>query len=47
MRGRLFGDLLIVLVVPAVLMILGAFVFAVVLAQGWGLPLILEGGGPY
>ncbi|MEV0085691.1 hypothetical protein [Saccharopolyspora sp. NPDC050642] len=47
MRGQLFGDLLIVLVVPLVLMVLGAFVFAVVLAQGWGLPLILEGGVHY
>lgn len=47
MRGRVFGDLLIVLVVPVVLMALGAFVLAVVLAQGWGLHLIFEGGGAY
>ncbi|MBB5154805.1 hypothetical protein [Saccharopolyspora phatthalungensis] len=37
MRERIFGDLLIVFVLPLVLMIVGAFVLAVVLAQGWGL----------
>ncbi|MGP4015362.1 hypothetical protein [Saccharopolyspora sp. 5N708] len=37
MRGRFLGDLLVVLILPLVVMILGAFVLAVVLAQGWGL----------
>jgi hypothetical protein len=42
MRGRLLGDLLAVLVLPLAMLVLGAFVFAVVLAQGWGLPLLVE-----
>ncbi|GAA0524978.1 hypothetical protein GCM10011581_15120 [Saccharopolyspora subtropica] len=42
MRGRFLGDLMMVLVVPLVLMVLSAFVLAVVLAQGWGLHTIFE-----
>ncbi|MEB3368787.1 hypothetical protein [Saccharopolyspora mangrovi] len=34
---RLLGDLWAVLIVPLVCMLLGALVFAVILAQGWGL----------
>lgn len=38
---RIFGDLLVVLVLPLVVMLVGAVVFCVVLAQGWGLTTIL------
>jgi hypothetical protein len=48
MRGQFFGDLLIVFVLPLVMLVLGAFVLAVVLAQGWGLHTIFgHGGGLY
>ncbi|GAA4620600.1 hypothetical protein [Saccharopolyspora hordei] len=47
MRGRFFGDLLMVLVVPLVCMLVGAFVLAVVLAQSWGLGFLLPTGGGY
>ncbi|GAA4844227.1 hypothetical protein [Saccharopolyspora rosea] len=38
---RTLGDLLMVLVLPLVVMLVGAVVFCVVLAQGWGLPVLL------
>ncbi|WP_268951403.1 hypothetical protein [Saccharopolyspora aridisoli] len=39
---RLLGDLWTVLIVPLVCMLLGALVFAVILAQSWGLPTLLH-----
>lgn len=39
---RLLGDLWTILIVPLVCMLLGALIFAVVLAQGWGLHTLIQ-----
>ncbi|TWF93072.1 hypothetical protein [Saccharopolyspora dendranthemae] len=39
---RLLGDLFTVLIIPLVCMLLGALIFAVVLAQGWGLQTLVQ-----
>ncbi|MGW1676836.1 hypothetical protein [Saccharopolyspora sp. NPDC002376] len=44
MRGQFFGDLLMVLVLPLVVLAVGTLL-AVVLAQSWGLHLFLPAAG--
>ncbi|SFS43587.1 hypothetical protein [Saccharopolyspora flava] len=39
---RLLGDLWTILIVPLLCMLLGALVFAVILAQGWGLQTLMH-----
>ncbi|WP_267898878.1 hypothetical protein [Saccharopolyspora rhizosphaerae] len=39
---RLLGDIWTVLIVPLVCMLLGALVFAVVMAQSWGIPTLFQ-----
>lgn len=39
---RFLGDLFTVLIVPLACMLLGALIFAVVLAQGWGLHTLIQ-----
>jgi hypothetical protein len=46
MRRQFFGDLLIVFVLPLVMLVLGAFLLAVVMAQSWGLHTLFGHGGP-
>lgn len=38
--GRVGGDLLIVLLLPLTGLLVSAFLAAVLMAQGWGLPLV-------
>ncbi|WP_255526580.1 hypothetical protein [Saccharopolyspora montiporae] len=40
MRGRVFGDLLVVFLLPLVALVVSAFLAAVVMAQGWGIPIV-------
>lgn len=40
MGARVWDDLLIVLLLPLVGMLVSAFLVAVLMAQGWGLPLV-------
>lgn len=39
---RFLGDLFTVLIVPLVCMLLGTLIFAVILAQGWGLHTLIQ-----
>lgn len=39
-RGRVSSDVLIVLLLPLAGLLVSAFLAAVLMAQGWGLPLV-------